>query len=647
MNREYFDLIDNYKKDITLNNSIRIYILNHLYVENDIISYIELFEKTANEIHDDVGIALANAMYFWVYHSNNIELAHDYNKKALDLYRKINDYQNKTGYLSALNNEIIYNNYCGIFHKSYELVNEGMTIAELNKSINYYFAFSVNCFYLLVDICLFDKAYEILNKLESNDVTFTPSNVAIMKTLLVKVNYNLGNYDECVKIAFELKEYNDEHGILEEYVIHSYILEGLIKLNDPRASSYVDLILNDINENTTITDKIDINEAYLALARYYKAKGDKENAFKWYKEVYLRYKNLLGCKLNALNEALDVFKDQDNDLYVKALVDKEKHLEEINRTLIVVSNQDKKIYDAFADFRYKFLYQKMKKLTSFIKELNNINDVNYIDKVNELIVLSLKDILKAKFVEVHIEDNDFVYKGLDFSSIEGFKIYENDDLPLELKKVCTYLTCIKIHDVNETAYLYIVVGLPIMGTLEKKENDYMISLIKEVLTPVLLQIERYKQALNNYSHDQLTTLYNRYGLSYILQENFKKSSSLYLLMIDIDNFKKINDAYGHDEGDKVLKAVADTLSFCLGKGNVSRIGGEEFIGLVDASNSSITFILDSLMNKIRNIKVHDQNVTISIGASIMTSIDEFDEAKIDADKKLYIAKQNGKNHYVL
>lgn len=118
-------------------------------------------------------------------------------------------------------------------------------------------------------------------------------------------------------------------------------------------------------------------------------------------------------------------------------------------------------------------------------------------------------------------------------------------------------------------------------------------------------------------------------------------------MIDIDDFKKINDAYGHDEGDQVLKSVADSLSFCLGKGNVARIGGEEFIGLVDASNSSLTFILDSLMNRIRNIKVHDQNVTISLGASIMTSIEEFEKAKIEADKKLYIAKQNGKNHYVL
>lgn len=644
MNQDYLDLIDSYKSDQTLNNSIRIYILNHLYSESDIVSYIDLFNKTASEVKDEVGIALANAMYFWVYHGSNIELAHDYNKKALDLYRKISDYQNKTGYLSALNNEIIYNNYCGILHKSYELVNEGMTIAELNKSINYYFAFSINCFYLLVDICLFDKAYEILNKLDSNEVTLIPSNIAIMKTLLVKVNYNLGKYDESLKVALDLKEYNDKQCILEEYIVHSSLLEVLTKLNDERAEYYANLILKEISENSSIKDKIDINEAYLALARYYKAKGNKENAFKWYKEVYLRYKNLLGCKLNALNEAIEIFKDQDKELYFKALVVKDKHLEEINRTLIVVSNQDKKIYDAFADFRYKFLYQKMEKLTSFIKELNKLNDIN---KVNDLLISSLKDILKANFVEVYIEGNDFSYKGLDLSLVEGFHIYENDCLSPELKKVCAYLTCIKIHDVNESTYLYIVIGLPIMGTLEKKENDYMISLIKEVLTPVLLQIERYKQAIKNYSHDQLTSIYNRYGLNYILQENFKKSSSLYLLMIDIDDFKKINDAYGHDEGDQVLKSVADALSFCLGKGNVARIGGEEFLGLVDASNSSLTFILDSLMNRIRNIKVHDKIVTISLGASIMTSIDTFDKAKIEADKKLYIAKQNGKNHYVL
>lgn len=644
MNSDYLELIEDYKNDHNLNDSIRIYVLSHLYSELDIISYIELFEKTSKEIGDEVGYALSQAMYFWVYHGSDMKLAHEYNQKALELYHNIEDYQNKTGYLSVLNNEIIYNNYFGILHKSYSLVNEGMSIAEVNKNINYYFAFSVNCLYLLLDICLFDKAYEILKKLVSNDILLIPSKVAIMKSLKVKVNYNLGNYQECLKEAESLKEYNEETNILEDYLVNAHLIEAYLNIDLTKAEDYVSILLEEINSNEGIKDKIDINEAYVALARYYNAIGDKDNAFKWYKEVYLKYKNLLGCKLNALNEALDLFKQKDKDLYLKALEDKEKHLEEINKTLIVVANQDKKIYDAFADFRYKFLYQKMEQLASFIKELNNIENTN---NVNDLISSSLKGILNANFVEVCIDEEDFIYHGVDLSSIDGYKIFENDVLPSEIKKDCNSLTCIKVHDNNSHTYLYIIIGLPAMGYQEKKENDHMLSLIKEVLTPVLLQIERYNKALDNYSHDQLTSLYNRYGLRHIVQEDFKKSTSLYLLMIDIDDFKKINDAYGHDEGDYVLKKVAETLCFCLGKENVARIGGEEFIGLVNSSLESLPHILDSLMSHIRKIKVENQQVTISLGASLMNQPSDFKEAKLDADKKLYIAKQSGKNKYVI
>lgn len=643
MKTEFLDLIKDYQSNNNLNDSIRIYILNHLFSEKDILSYMDLFAKTSKECEDKVGYALSQAMYFWYYHGNDIERAHDYNKISLDLYHQIDDYQNKVGYLTVLNNEIIYNNYAGSLHKSYSLISEGMTISELNKNINYYFAFSVNCYYLLLDICLFDKAYEILNKIEANNVTLIPSNTAIMKSLKTKVYYNLKKYDECLKEALDLQKYNQQEHILDDYIIYAHLLEAYIKTDIVQAEKFVELLLKEIISNDGVKDNIDINEAYLALARYYKAKGDNLNSFKWYKEVYLKYENLLGCKLNALNEVIDSFKDNDSDLYFKAVLSKEKHLEEINRTLIVVSKQDKKIYDAFADFRYKFLYQKMEELTNFIKEINNLNTY---DKIDELINSSLKEILNANFVETFIGKKDYKYHGLDLSNIDKENVYE-EELSPELKRQCNSLTCIVIHDTNLDSYLYIVIGLKVMDNIEKKENTYMISLIKQVLTPVLLQIERYNKALDNYSHDQLTMLYNRYGLDYIIQENFKKSSSLYLLMMDIDDFKKINDVYGHDVGDSILKAVSEALSITLGSENIARIGGEEFIGLVSSNVPSLNDILDELMNNIRKIKINDQIVTISLGSSLMTSIDDFKRAKIEADKKLYIAKQNGKNRYVI
>ena len=118
-------------------------------------------------------------------------------------------------------------------------------------------------------------------------------------------------------------------------------------------------------------------------------------------------------------------------------------------------------------------------------------------------------------------------------------------------------------------------------------------------------------------------------------------------MIDIDNFKHINDTYGHEAGDEILVKIASTLSNCLGNKNVARIGGEEFIGLIPSNNKDIKDKLDDIMNNVRSIKFQKETISISIGVSKMLSPNDFKEAKLEADRKLYVAKNSGKNKYVL
>ncbi len=160
MEETFLDLIDEYKSNFEINDKIRLYILNNIYTTDNIIDYIDLFSKTAFEINDEVGYAFSKAMYFWVYHGSDIDLAHKYNLEAKELFKKIDNYQYKPGYLSVLNNELIYNNYRGNFLNSYNTMSEGMKIAEETQNINYYLVFTVNGIYLLLDLGLFDKACE-------------------------------------------------------------------------------------------------------------------------------------------------------------------------------------------------------------------------------------------------------------------------------------------------------------------------------------------------------------------------------------------------------------------------------------------------------------------------------------------------------
>lgn len=152
------------------------------------------------------------------------------------------------------------------------------------------------------------------------------------------------------------------------------------------------------------------------------------------------------------------------------------------------------------------------------------------------------------------------------------------------------------------------------------------------------------------SHDKLTGLPNRYYLS----EQFKKikteENNYWLALSDIDDFKKINDTYGHTCGDYVLKTIGKMLSeekiLCC------RWGGEEFIivGKNDNGLPEPVSFLEEIRKKIQAFHFEYENikfsVTMTFGLSCFSSRDKIDNVLRDADNKLYQGKQSGKNKVV-
>ncbi len=639
----FVKLIEDYKHDLNLNEKIRLYILNNVYTMDNLTEYVDLFSKTALEIGDEVGYAFSFGMYFWLYHGSDIELAHKYNQKALNLFKKIKDYKYHKGYLSVLNNELIYLNYKGSLLESYNIMYEGMTIAEETQNINYFLVFSINGVYLLLDLGLYDKAAELIKKFDENNVYKSKSDEAIILALKYKTNLYLSKFDEAYKWMTKLEEYNNKEKILEPYIIDSYQLQTYINLNNvSKAKEIYAKIIKESNKNN-LTDTIDLNVAYLALARYYKYINNEKEAYKYYKLIYPTYNTLLGSKKQYLDEALDVFYKYDKDLFLTASKDKIKLTDDINKTLINICNSNNNVYDNFINFRYEFLFKKMEKLTLFIRKLNEAENK---DDIYKLIQENIKEILNAKFVTCRIESNDYTYKNINLSKIDKIKYFRENDLPENTRKDCDELGVIKIYDKKINKYLFIFIGFVTTGNLELKENLYLISLIRELLIPIFNQIERYNEALDNYTHDELTHLLNRYGLDNLITDIFKENVKHYLLMMDIDDFKLINDTYGHTFGDKVLVEVSKILLECLGDDKVARIGGEEFIGFVNI-NINIEEVLNNILDKIRNLTVDNVHVSISIGVDILNDASDITRAKGEADKKLYKAKRNKKDQYVI
>lgn len=148
--------------------------------------------------------------------------------------------------------------------------------------------------------------------------------------------------------------------------------------------------------------------------------------------------------------------------------------------------------------------------------------------------------------------------------------------------------------------------------------------------------------------EPLTSLYNRYFLQ---EEMVFPINNCGVILLDIDHFKNINDTFGHDKGDHVLKAVSNCIKLVsIGSADAFRWGGEEFLIIFkDTDKETLLDKVNTLQNLIRNLNIVDNyKITASFGV-IYTNIKDkssFYSAVSKADKNLYTAKKTGRDKVV-
>jgi len=149
--------------------------------------------------------------------------------------------------------------------------------------------------------------------------------------------------------------------------------------------------------------------------------------------------------------------------------------------------------------------------------------------------------------------------------------------------------------------------------------------------------------------DGLTGVYNRRSFESDLRNEIS-DDSLVLIMFDIDYFKKINDTYGHQEGDTVLKELSTFVRTNLREADqLYRIGGEEFVILTRERNlEDIEHVINRLLLKVGEYDFGiNQAVHISAGIAFRTDLDTPETLFKRADEALYEAKESGRNRYVI
>ena len=184
---------------------------------------------------------------------------------------------------------------------------------------------------------------------------------------------------------------------------------------------------------------------------------------------------------------------------------------------------------------------------------------------------------------------------------------------------------------------------------ENKDDYYVFS-----LTDITKLKEKSNLLEYQASHDKLTGLFNRNRFDELYEKEIKRArrynNDLSLILFDIDNFKMINDSYGHQTGDEVLKEIAKIILGNVREQDINvRWGGEEFLILLPQTNLLGAF---TVANKIRTsietnvFTTNSLNITASFGVTQLLENDDESSFIARSDKFLYEAKKTGKNKVV-
>ncbi|WP_299238934.1 sensor domain-containing diguanylate cyclase [Sulfurihydrogenibium sp.] len=272
---------------------------------------------------------------------------------------------------------------------------------------------------------------------------------------------------------------------------------------------------------------------------------------------------------------------------------------------------------------------------------------------------SLEYVLSVeKGINIHLNIKNKLYKSL-FSGKNQVEIKSAEECEFSewLKDSLIDLVNDK-NIIKEIESLHEKFHLIAQKILKGKDNFTKVLLLRDLedasLKLIYLLNKIYTENLSHIAiYDKLTQVYNRVLLDSILYKLAKYSKRhklpISIIMLDIDNFKGINDTYGHLEGDRVLKVVASIIKSSIRESDyIFRYGGEEFLTLLPNTDINGAVVVgEKIRRNIENFDFGlDRKITISCG---IKQIENFDNPYLDieeADKYLYVAKKTGKNRCI-
>lgn len=403
-------------------------------------------------------------------------------------------------------------------------------------------------------------------------------------------------YEELVVITKELENEND----LTSYAKYYY---NLVSKNyeeaKKNASDYIDLISIFAQESEDVDEMINSGHIYLLRALVHEGTDEE------IEEVYLKVKN--GYK--KLNQ--DIVNGNLKEIeaiYYKKKEDFQMAYEKYSEAVLFFEKAEKLegIYEMSTEILN--LHNKASiDMDKYVRKLEECKKVYNKEKM----VGELADAITKTSYEKNKEDK--------------YILVTESERKEELIK----------HSKNiNSMYIMIIIVLAIMARKLKQE--------------VVIREAKEKELENMINIDYLTKAKSKPYIFKKLNKYIEENKEFALIIFDLDNFKKINDKYGHTFGDEVLVKIVENINETIKEqGIIGRFGGEEFIILVE-KNSDLELIIKDIQLMLKEIKysIEDLEVTVSGGAIRWTG-QTADSLIYSADVLLYQAKAMGKNRIII
>lgn len=210
---------------------------------------------------------------------------------------------------------------------------------------------------------------------------------------------------------------------------------------------------------------------------------------------------------------------------------------------------------------------------------------------------------------------------------------------------------------NEIANSYIKNSISEYKNLKKLQENFkykikimivIILMFIVFIVIILIYNVKTKKLEEELKIDQLTKVYNRGYFNFRYDTLLKNKSDFYIVMFDIDDFKKLNDTYGHEFGDEVLIGICRFFRKNISNNcSIYRYGGEEFVIIVkNKSKKEILYKAERCRQTIESM-TWSKDVTVTVSIGIASSIENKDNTLNKADENLYISKFKGKNRLTM